>query len=60
MRSYGQPGSGCCWLTTKFGRESVFQYAALPDVDVLVTDAGLTEDVAAELERKCGIEVIRA
>jgi DeoR family fructose operon transcriptional repressor len=45
---------------SKVGRESVFQYAGLPDVDVLVTDAGLTEEVASELEQKCGVEVIRA
>jgi DeoR family fructose operon transcriptional repressor len=45
---------------SKFGRESVFQYAALTDVDVLVTDAGLTEGAAAELVRTCGVEVIRA
>lgn len=45
---------------SKFGRESVFQYAALTDVDVLVTDAGLTEHASAELEKHCGIEVIRA
>jgi DeoR family fructose operon transcriptional repressor len=45
---------------SKSGRESIFQYAALTDVDVLVTDAGLTESAAAELVRTCGVEVIRA
>jgi DeoR family fructose operon transcriptional repressor len=45
---------------SKLGRESVYRYAALPDVDVLVTDAGLTDEVAAELEQKCGVEVVRA
>lgn len=45
---------------SKFGRESVFTYAALTDIDVLVTDDRLTERAAAELERACGVEVIRA
>jgi DeoR family transcriptional regulator, fructose operon transcriptional repressor len=45
---------------SKFGRESVFHYAALTDIDVLVTDEGLTEHAAAELEKSCGVEVIRA
>jgi DeoR family fructose operon transcriptional repressor len=45
---------------SKFGRESVFRYAALTDIDVLVTDEGLTEQAAVELERSCGVEVIRA
>lgn len=45
---------------SKFGRESVFHYAALSDIDVLVTDDGMTEQTAAELERCCGVEVIRA
>ncbi|HET7397340.1 MAG TPA: DeoR/GlpR family DNA-binding transcription regulator [Intrasporangium sp.] len=45
---------------SKFGRESVFHYAALTDIDVLVTDDGLTEQAAAELESRCGLEVIRA
>lgn len=45
---------------SKFGRESVFAYAALTDIDVLVTDDGLTERAQAELEKRCGVEVIRA
>ncbi len=44
---------------SKFGRESVFQYAALTDIDVLVTDADLTDEAAAELVQTCGVEVMR-
>jgi DeoR family fructose operon transcriptional repressor len=45
---------------SKFGRESVFQYAALTDIDVLITDDGLTERAAADLVTDSGVEVIRA
>jgi DeoR family fructose operon transcriptional repressor len=45
---------------SKFGRESLFQYAALSDIDVLITDDGLTERAADNLLRGSGVEVIRA
>lgn len=45
---------------TKLGRESVFHYARLEELDVLVTDEGMTPAAAHELERACGIEVVRA
>lgn len=45
---------------TKVGVESVYRYADVQDIDVLVSDAGLPAAVAAELERDCGVEVVRA
>ena len=45
---------------TKIGRESVFHYARLEEVDVLVTDDGMSVASAHELERACGIEVVLA
>jgi DeoR family fructose operon transcriptional repressor len=45
---------------TKFGRESVFHYAALEEIDFLVTDDGMSDRTARDLEKACGIEVIRA
>lgn len=45
---------------TKVGRESVFRYAGLEEIDVLVTDDGLSVGIARELESAGGIEVIRA
>lgn len=45
---------------SKSGRESVFNYAALDDIDVLVTDDGLAQRAAEELEEACGVAVIRA
>ncbi len=44
---------------SKAGRESVFRYAELTDLDVLVTDTGMDRDEAAHLEQTCGVEVIR-
>ncbi|CCH80007.1 putative transcriptional regulator, DeoR family [Nostocoides japonicum T1-X7] len=44
---------------SKAGRESVFRYAELADIDVLVTDTGMDRDEAAHLEQSCGVEVIR-
>ena len=44
---------------TKFGRESVFRYAALDAIDVLVTDEGMSEADAHSLVARAGIEVLR-
>lgn len=44
---------------TKAGRTSVFQFAALPDVDLLITDAALADVEAGRLQRG-GLEVMRA
>lgn len=44
---------------TKFGRTSVFRYAELTDIDVLVTDIGLSRADALALERECSLEVMR-
>lgn len=46
--------------SSKFGRESVFRYAALSDLDVVVTDDGLAPADAAALTRDFGLEVVRA
>lgn len=45
---------------TKFGRESVFHYATLEEIDFVVTDTGMTDRAARELEKACGVEVVRA
>ena len=45
--------------STKLGREHLVRFAAVEDVDVLVTDAGADPGVVAELE-KAGIEVVVA
>jgi DeoR family transcriptional regulator, fructose operon transcriptional repressor len=45
--------------SSKLGREHLVRYAAIEDVDVLVTDEGADPAVAAELE-KAGIEVVLA
>lgn len=45
---------------TKFGRESVFRYADLADIDVLVTDAGLPDRDARDITARAGVEVVRA
>ena len=44
---------------TKLGRVSVFKYADMSSIDVLVTDTGMRLQDARELER-AGVEVIRA
>ncbi len=44
---------------TKVGADHFAQFGALPDVDVLLSDSGLDEDDAAELER-AGLVVVRA
>ncbi|WP_175442279.1 DeoR/GlpR family DNA-binding transcription regulator [Humibacillus sp. DSM 29435] len=44
---------------TKFGRESVFRYADLDAIDVLVTDEGLRPSDAAAMRSEAGIEVLR-
>ena len=44
---------------TKFGHDSVFKYAELEAIDVLVTDQGLTAADARALESEAGIEVLR-
>lgn len=43
---------------TKFGRSAVFKYTELANIDVLVTDTGMTKKDAQTLERH-GLEVIR-
>lgn len=45
---------------TKSGVESVFKYAELDSVDVLVTDDALSAAEATSLESETGIQVIRA
>ncbi|GAA1798165.1 MAG: DeoR/GlpR family DNA-binding transcription regulator [Actinobacteria bacterium] len=45
---------------SKFGRESVFRYATLHDIDVLVTDTGLSADDARAITDAAGVEVVRA
>lgn len=44
---------------TKFGADALMRFADLRDVDVLVTDTGLDEDLAAEV-RGAGPRVVRA
>ncbi len=44
---------------TKFTRSSVFTYADLSDIDVLVTDEGLPTDVRRDIGQ-CGVEVVTA
>jgi len=44
---------------SKLGRTAVFKYAELANIDVLVTDTGMTKKDAQTLERH-GLEVIRA
>lgn len=44
---------------TKFGREAIFAYAQLSDIDVLITDDGLHESDAARLGTSPRLEVIR-
>jgi DeoR family fructose operon transcriptional repressor len=44
---------------TKFGRETVFKYADLDAIDVLVTDDGMSESDARSLTAAAGIEVLR-
>ena len=45
--------------SSKLGREHLVRFAAVEDVDVLVTDDGADPGVVAELE-KTGIEVVVA
>ena len=45
--------------SSKLGREHLVRYAALEDVDVLITDEGADPGVVAELE-KAGLEVVLA
>jgi DeoR family fructose operon transcriptional repressor len=45
---------------SKFERESVYAFATLTDIDVLVTDARMSPRTAAALERAHLVEVIRA
>jgi DeoR family fructose operon transcriptional repressor len=45
--------------STKLGREQLVRFAAVEDVDVLVTDSGADPGVVAELE-KAGVEVVVA
>jgi DeoR family transcriptional regulator, fructose operon transcriptional repressor len=45
--------------SSKLGREHLVRYAAIEDVDILVTDEGADPAVVAELE-KAGIEVVLA
>ena len=45
--------------SSKFGREAIYRYAQIADVDVLVTDSGLDPSDADRLTRECGVEVVR-
>jgi DeoR family fructose operon transcriptional repressor len=45
--------------SSKLGREHLVRYAAIEEVDVLVTDEGADPLVVADLE-KAGIEVVLA
>ncbi len=45
--------------SSKLGREHLVRYAAIEDVDVLVTDEGADPETVAELE-KAGVEVVLA
>lgn len=45
---------------SKFGRESVHRYAVLADIDVLITDTGLSSQDADAITRDHGVEVVRA
>ena len=45
--------------SSKFGREHLFRFAAVEDVDLLVTDDDAPVDVVAELEQR-GLEVLIA
>lgn len=44
---------------TKFGADCLARFADLSDIDVLVTDAGLDDDTASEVEA-AGVRVVRA
>lgn len=44
---------------SKFGRESVHRYAVLSDIDVLVTDTGLSQSDADAITCEHGVEVVR-
>lgn len=44
---------------TKFGQEHFVRFAEIGEVDVLVTDDGLDEELAREIEAE-GVEVVRA
>lgn len=44
---------------TKFGRDAVFTYADIGEVDVLITDEGLTQADTEQLEISARLEVIR-
>jgi len=45
--------------SSKLGREHLVRYAAIEDVDVLVTDDGADPQMVADLE-KAGVEVVLA
>lgn len=45
--------------SSKIGRESVFRYAELSDIDVLISDNGMSDEHAEALTVDAGIEVIR-
>ena len=44
---------------TKFGNDCLARFAELADIDVLVTDTGLDDETAAEVEQS-GLRVVRA
>lgn len=44
---------------TKFGQDAVFKYGDLTDIDVLVTDDGMTPAEAASISAAAGVEVLR-
>jgi DeoR family fructose operon transcriptional repressor len=44
---------------TKFGNDCLARFSALAEVDVLVTDGGLDDETAADVEQ-AGVRVVRA
>jgi len=44
---------------TKFGNDCLARFAALSDVDVLITDSGLDDDTVTDFEQ-CGVRMVRA
>jgi DeoR family fructose operon transcriptional repressor len=44
---------------TKFGNDCLARFGALSELDVLITDSGLDDDTAGDVEQ-CGVRVVRA
>jgi hypothetical protein len=51
--------SGCSWPTTASSGRQGTKHGDLDDIDVLISDAGLTDDQYCEL-RTAGIDVERS